>query len=86
MGTPEQRQLDDAPDDLIITETRRARGFRVSARFVREIAVRVDVDDERRAGVGAPGRETDVEARVVPDLHGLEGPDGHGGDALPLRV
>ena len=77
MGAPLEGEVDDAPDHFIVAETGGASGASESPGAFRQITVGVDVDDERRP----VGRETDVEAAVVAQLHRGETGARHGADA-----
>ena len=68
MGASLESEVDDAPDDFIVTETGGAAGAGKSAGGFRQIAVGVHVDDVG----GAVGREANVQAAVVAQLHRRE--------------
>ena len=67
MGPPSECEVDDVMNEVAVADTRRA-ARPGEPGVCGEVAVRVDVDDERRA----VGVEAQVEAGVVAQLQGGE--------------
>jgi hypothetical protein len=63
MGAPSKCEVDDASNEVVVNDAGRAARPREPG-IGRQVAVRVDVDDERGAVVG----EAEVEAAVVAQL------------------
>ena len=76
--SPGESEIENSEDDVIIREPGRPRRSRKSPCLVRQIAVRVHVDD-----VGCPiGVKPDIHAAVVPELERVESPAGRCGDRV----